>query len=105
MDDEFARFEHESWQRVAAKYHSVWSSPTRQFIPSLLADASVSAGMLVLDIACGLGYVRTAGILLRQSPETLGAIRIAIENGIKQYARGNEFVLPMAAHVVVVSKR
>jgi len=48
--------------------------------------------------------VRTAGILARQSPETLEAIRIALENGIKQYARGNEFVLPMAAHVVVVSK-
>ena len=41
--------------------------------------------------------VRTAGILARQSPETLEAIRIAIESGIKQYARGNEFVLPMAA--------
>jgi ubiquinone/menaquinone biosynthesis C-methylase UbiE len=49
--------------------------------------------------------VRTAGILARQSPEALEAIRIALENGIKQYARGNEFVLPMAAHVVVASKR
>ena len=48
--------------------------------------------------------VRTAGILARQSPETLEAIRSALENGIKQYARGNEFVVPMAAHVVVVSK-
>ena len=48
--------------------------------------------------------VRTAGILARQSPETLEAIRVAIESGIKQYVRGNEFVLPMAAHVVVVSK-
>ena len=49
--------------------------------------------------------VRTAGILARQSPEALEAIRIALENAIKQYARGNEFALPMAAHVVVVSKR
>ncbi len=271
MDDDFARFEHEGWQRVADKYDSVWSPLTRQFIPSLLEDASVSAGMSVLDVACGPGYVsaaakqvgavptgidfsdrmvaiakrmfpeirfaqgdahdlpfedggfdrvlmnfgllhvshpekacaeacrvlkrggkfgftvwagpeqnpgakivndaietyanldvglpegppkylygereecrqvlkragfdgtsmryetrtvewhhpdpgyyfeaernagvRTAGILARQSPETLEAIRLAIENGIKQYARGNEFVLPMAAHVVVVLKR
>ena len=48
--------------------------------------------------------VRTAGILARQSPETLEAIRVAIENEIKQYARGKEFVVPMAAHVIVVSK-
>jgi ubiquinone/menaquinone biosynthesis C-methylase UbiE len=270
MDDDFARFEHEGWQRVADKYDSVWSPLTRQFIPSLLEDASVSAEMLTLDVACGPGYVsaaakqlgavptgidfsgkmvaiakgmfpkirfiqgdaqylpfedksfdrvlmnfgllhvsqpekacaeacrvlkgggkfgftvwagpeqnpgakivndaieayanlnvglpegppkylygereecrqvlkragfdgasmsyetrtiewhapdagyyfeaerhagvRTAGILARQSPETLEKIRIAIENGIKQYARGNEFVLPMAGHVVVVTK-
>ena len=42
--------------------------------------------------------VGTAGILARQSPEILEKIRIALENGIKQHARGNEFVLPMAAH-------
>ena len=270
LQHDFVRFEHEGWQRVADKYDSVWSPLTRQFIPSLLEDASVSAGMLVLDVACGPGYVsaaakqfgavptgvdfsekmvaiakrmfpeirfkqgdahdlpfevgsfdrvlmnfgllhvshpekasaeacrvlkrggkfgftvwagpahnpgakivndaieayanldvglpegppkylygkreecqqvleragfdgtsmsyetrtvewrlpdagyyfeaernagvRTAGILARQSPEALEAIRIALENGIKQYARGNEFVLPMTANVVVVSK-
>jgi ubiquinone/menaquinone biosynthesis C-methylase UbiE len=49
--------------------------------------------------------VRTAGLLARQSPERLDAIRTAIENGIKRYARGNELVLPMTAHVVVVSKK
>ncbi len=269
--DDFARFEQEGWQRVADKYDSVWSSLTRQFIPSLLGDASVSAGMLALDVACGPGYVsaaakqlgavptgidfsekmvaiakrmfpeirfkqgdaqdlpfedgsfdrvlmnfgllhvshpekacaeacrvlrregkfaftvwagpeqnpgakivndaveayanlnvglpegppkylyderdecrqvlervgfdgasmsyetrtvewhhpdagyyfeaernagvRTAGILARQSPEALEAIRVAIESGIKQYVRGDEFVLPMAARVVVVSER
>jgi ubiquinone/menaquinone biosynthesis C-methylase UbiE len=268
--DDFARFEQEGWQRVADKYDSVWSSLTRQFIPFLLADASVSAGMLALDVACGPGYVsaaakqlgaiptgidfsekmvaiakrmfpgirfmrgdaqdllfedgsfdrvlmnfgllhvshpekacveacrilkpggkfgftvwagpeqnpgakivtqaieayanldvglpegppkylygereecrqvlkragfngasmsyetrtvewklpdaghyfeaewhagvRTAGILARQSPETLEQIRIALENGIKRYARGKKFVLPMAANVIVVSK-
>jgi SAM-dependent methyltransferase len=48
--------------------------------------------------------VRTAGLLARQSPERLNAIRTAIENGVSRYARGNGFVIPMAAHVVVVSK-
>jgi ubiquinone/menaquinone biosynthesis C-methylase UbiE len=48
--------------------------------------------------------VRTAGLLARQSPETLNAIRTAIEKGVRRYAKGNEFVIPMAARVVVVSK-
>jgi SAM-dependent methyltransferase len=49
--------------------------------------------------------VRTAGLLARQSPERLETIRAAIESGVSRYARGNEFVLPMAARVVAVSKR
>ena len=268
--DEFTSFEHEGWERVADKYDSVWASKTRQFIPWLIKGATISAGMSVLDVACGPGYVsaavkrlgalptgidfsekmiaiakkmfsditfiqgdaqdlpfedasfdrvltnfgllhlsrpekgcaeacrvlkpggrfgftvwagpekspgariindaieahadldvglpqgpprylhnqkgecqkvleqagfedssmsyetrgvewhlptasylfeaerdagvRTAGLLARQSSQRLEAIRAAIENGIKRYARGDEFVLPMAAHVVVVSK-
>jgi len=270
MEDSFTRFEYEGWERVANKYDSVWSPLTRQFIPYLIEEAQVSAGMSVLDIACGPGYVsnavrkfgatpmgidfsekmvaiakqmfpwipfaqgdaqnlssndasfdrvlinfgllhlshpeqacaeasrvlksggkfgftvwapppqnpgakivndaieahaelnvqlpegpphylyddkeecrmvldragfdgksmiyetrlvewhlpsasyffeaeryagvRTAGLLARQSPERLDAIRIAIENGVKRYAKGNEFVIPMAAHVIAVSK-
>jgi ubiquinone/menaquinone biosynthesis C-methylase UbiE len=60
MDDDFARFEHESWQRVADKYDSVWSPLTRQFIPYLLTDAKVAPGMSVLDVACGPAYVSAA---------------------------------------------
>ena len=48
--------------------------------------------------------VRTAGLLARQSPDNLETIRIAIENELQRYARGNEFILPMAAHIVVVLK-
>ena len=48
--------------------------------------------------------VRTAGLLARQSPEKLHAIRVAIENQMQRYATGNEFVLPMTAHVVTVAK-
>ena len=58
--DEFTRFEHEGWQRVADKYDSVWSSLTRQFIPCLIDAAQVSPGMSVLDVACGPGYVSDA---------------------------------------------
>jgi SAM-dependent methyltransferase len=56
----FTEFEHEGWERVADKYDSVWSSSTRQFIPPLLDAAEVRAGMSVLDIGCGPGYVSAA---------------------------------------------
>src|SRR5436190_20753711 len=58
--DAFTTFEHAGWQRVADKYDSVWSSLTRQFIPHLISAARVSRGMLVLDVACGPGYVSAA---------------------------------------------
>ena len=58
--DEFSRFEHAGWERVADKYDTVWSSLTRQFIPHLISAAQVSAGMSVLDVACGPGYVSAA---------------------------------------------
>lgn len=58
--DDFARFEHEGWERVANKYDSVWSFLTRQFIPYLVDAAEVKAGMSVLDAACGPGYVSDA---------------------------------------------
>jgi SAM-dependent methyltransferase len=60
MADAFTRFEHEGWKRVANKYDSVWSSSTRQFIPPLLDAAEVSAGMSILDVGCGPGYVSAA---------------------------------------------
>ncbi len=79
MIDDFARFEHQSWQRVADKYDSVWSSLTRQFIPSLLAEASVSAAMLTLDVACGPGYVSAAA-------KQLGALPTGIDFSGKMIA-------------------
>src|SRR6267143_3650672 len=59
-EDEFTRFEHEGWQRVAHKYDSTWSLLTRQFIPHLISAAQVSSGTSVLDAACGPGYVSDA---------------------------------------------
>jgi ubiquinone/menaquinone biosynthesis C-methylase UbiE len=58
--DNFTQFEHEGWERVADKYDSVWSTVTRQFIPYLINAAEVEAGMSVLDVACGPGYVSDA---------------------------------------------
>ncbi|HAF02978.1 MAG TPA: hypothetical protein DIT76_05845 [Spartobacteria bacterium] len=58
--DSFTQFEHQGWARVADKYDSVWSSSTCQFIPPLLDAAEVSAGMSILDVGCGPGYVSAA---------------------------------------------
>lgn len=60
MVNAFTQFEHEGWQRVAEKYDSTWSSSTRQFISPLLDATEVSAGMSVLDVGCGPGYVSAA---------------------------------------------
>jgi SAM-dependent methyltransferase len=79
MDEQFTRFEYEGWQRVADKYDSVWSSLTRQFIPPLLADARVAAGMFVLDVACGPGYVSAA-------TKKLGAIPTGVDFSEKMIA-------------------
>ena len=65
-----------------------WHIPTARY----LFEAERDAG------------VRTAGLLTRQSPERLSAIRMAIEDEVSRYARGNEFVIPMAAYLVVAAK-
>jgi ubiquinone/menaquinone biosynthesis C-methylase UbiE len=60
MQDEFTRFEHEGWERVADKYELTWSSLTRQFIPYLIDATQIAPGMSILDAACGPGYVSVA---------------------------------------------
>jgi ubiquinone/menaquinone biosynthesis C-methylase UbiE len=70
--NDFTRFEHEGWERVADKYDFVWSALTRQFIPYLIKDARVSAGMSLLDVACGPGYISAAA-------KKLGAIPTGID--------------------------
>src|SRR5262250_2097869 len=79
VEDAFSRFEHEGWERVAQKYDSVWSSLTRQFIRYLISDAKVSAGMSVLDVACGPGYVSAAA-------KQLGAVPTGIDFSEKMVA-------------------
>jgi len=65
-----------------------WSVPTARY----LFEAERDAG------------VRTAGLLARQTSDRLDAIMRAIEDGVRHYAKGDRFMFPMAAHVIVVSK-
>jgi SAM-dependent methyltransferase len=71
------------------KIHTIeWSVPTAHYI---------------FDAECNAG-VRTAGFLARQTPETLRAIRSAIEKAVQPYAKGNGFSIPKSAYIVVVAK-
>ncbi len=81
--DDFAKLEYRGWQRVANKYESAWSGLTRLFIPDLLQAAEVIAGMRVLDVACGPGYVAEAARSRGATPTGVDfsaeMVRIAIE--------------------------
>jgi len=79
MDDDFHRFEHDGWQRVADKYDSVWAPLTRQFISTLLANAAVSPGTSILDIASGPGYLSAAA-------KQLGAVPTGVDFSGKMVA-------------------
>ena len=66
-----------------------WDVPT----PRYLFEAERDAG------------VRTAGLLARQASDRLEAIMRAIEGRVRRYAKSDRFAIPMAAHIVVASKR
>jgi ubiquinone/menaquinone biosynthesis C-methylase UbiE len=53
-------FEHAGWQRAAANYAATFAHATRGFIDDLLEAAGIGAGMHVLDLACGPGFVSAA---------------------------------------------
>jgi ubiquinone/menaquinone biosynthesis C-methylase UbiE len=79
INDEFTRFEHEGWERVAAKYDSVWSSLTAQFIPYLIDAAQVQPAMSILDVACGPGYVSAGAQKLGANPTGIDFSKKMIE--------------------------
>jgi SAM-dependent methyltransferase len=60
MENDYARFQRDGWQRVAGKYENAWAGLTRLFIADLLDAAGLTRGQRVLDVACGPGYVAEA---------------------------------------------
>ena len=58
--DAVRAFEHAGWQRAAAHYAATFAQATRGFIDDLLEAARIGAGMRVLDLACGPGFVSAA---------------------------------------------
>lgn len=57
----FRQFEHSGWQGIPQQYHEAFGELTTQSIePLLAAAAGVKAGIKVIDIATGPGYVAAA---------------------------------------------
>ncbi len=52
-------FELEGWQAAAASYEG-FAGATRLFVPALLQAVGASAGMRLLDVACGPGFATAA---------------------------------------------
>jgi hypothetical protein len=69
-------------------YTIEWQVPTADFV----FEAERNAG------------VRTAGLLARQTPEALNAIKARIENAVRFYAKANGFAIPKSAYIVAVTK-
>jgi ubiquinone/menaquinone biosynthesis C-methylase UbiE len=69
-------------------YTIEWQVPTVDFV----FEAERNAG------------VRTAGLLARQTPEALNAIKARIENAVRFYAKANGFAIPKSAYIVAVTK-
>ncbi|HUK32677.1 MAG TPA: methyltransferase domain-containing protein [Vicinamibacterales bacterium] len=65
---DFHAFEHEGWERAADHYGDAFGSLTAQTIPALLAAADVRAGMRLLDVASGPGYVAAEAAAIGATP-------------------------------------
>ena len=75
---------------MSFKLHTIkWKVPTARFV----FDAELKAG------------VRTAGLLARQTPESLRNIQAAIEESVQQYATDDGFAIPKGAYIVSASKK
>ena len=60
----FRAFEHDGWQKVPQQYHNAFADLTSQAITPLLDAVEVTAGVRVLDVATGPGYVAGAAAQL-----------------------------------------
>ncbi|MFN0263844.1 class I SAM-dependent methyltransferase [Tepidamorphus sp. 3E244] len=70
--DAFRAFEHDAWERASSGYHSHWEHLTTQIVPAILKAGEVGPLTVLLDVACGPGYV--AGLSAR-----LGAVASGID--------------------------
>ena len=102
FDPEAVRaFEHASWQRAASVYEATFASATAPFIEALLDAAQVTRGSHMLDIACGPGFLASAGRArgaiargLDFAPAMLAVARV--RDAAVQFDEGDAEALPYA---------
>ena len=70
-------------------------------VPQVLRLGSLDALFAVMRD----GTVRTAGLLRRQTPEALDAIRAEMREAVRAYQRGGGIELPMPAILASAAKR
>lgn len=58
--DAFRQFEHTGWEAIPAEYDRGFGALTVQSVEPMLDACGVQAGMQVLDLACGPGYLAAA---------------------------------------------
>src|SRR5205809_5749972 len=58
----FHNFEHQGWQKAAARYGPGFGDVTIQAIGPLLDAAGAGPGVRLLDVACGPGYAAAAAV-------------------------------------------
>lgn len=97
----FRQFEISGWERKAQQYHEQLRSVTEPFIDPLLDAAGVRAGMRVVDVATGPGYVaararsRGAVVSACDFAQSMVALATSLHFGI-DFRRGDAEALPFA---------
>jgi ubiquinone/menaquinone biosynthesis C-methylase UbiE len=91
-EEEFRNaLERAGFERATMKFNRRtidWQVPTARFV----FDAELNAG------------VRMGGLLAKQTPEALNAIRSAIQDAVRAYAKRDGFAIPKSAYVVAIAK-
>lgn len=98
-EDAFQRFERAGWDAKASDYHCFYRALTAPTVAPLLDAAAVGAGMVVLDVGCGPGYVaaaaRARGAMAVGLDQSLEMTRIAASTSRASVLVGDAQRLPV----------
>src|SRR4029077_20414276 len=79
----YREFEHAAWERAAANYADTFEAVTALFARPLLDAVGCSAGLRLLDVACGGGYVSSLAA-------SMGAVPTGVDFSAGMVAQASE---------------